>query len=360
MPPSSLVTQAEAAFAAFFPQDTLIQLEALGQGLINDTWLAHSQSGGVYVLQRLNTTVFPQTQQVQENWVKTVDYLHTCLAAEGETGLRLFQVYRTGSRASCVQDAQNCWWRLFSYIKDSTALSSVETSQQAEALGASLGRFHRLLAGFNPQSLARPGREIHNLAVHLVEYDALRPTAQVPEDAFCAAQIQEGRVALQPFQDAQNQGRFRQQVIHGDPKVSNFLFAKDKKKVISLIDWDTVRCGPLLHDLGDALRSCCNPQGEEAQELVFQGQLFEAWLRGYRSQAAALLGPEEDRWLIDSVQYISFELGLRFYKDYLAGNPYFKVYFPQQNLQRARGQFTLAASIAKQSPELSALLKAAP
>jgi hypothetical protein len=359
MQSSPLHVQAETTFSAFFPQDPLALLQPLGQGLINDTWLAQSRSGGLYVLQRLNIHVFPQAQQVQENWVRVVEHIHSSWAAEGATELCLFQVQRTATGASSVCDSQNSVWRLFSYIQGTSALTAVDQSPQAEALGACLGRFHRVLADLSPHSLTPPGRVIHDLPLHLAQYDALRAAAPQPEDAFCARQIQEGRAALQPFQEAQDQGKFRQQVIHGDPKVGNFLFAKDKKRVISLIDWDTVRWGPLLHDLGDALRSCCNPQGEEAQELIFQRPLFAAWLRGYLSQAADLLGPEEKRWLIESVHYISFELGLRFYKDYLAGNPYFKVQYPQQNLHRARGQFALARSIATQYSELSALLKAA-
>ncbi len=57
----------------------------------------------------------------------------------------------------------------------------------------------------------------------------------------------------------QARDRLSHRVIHGDPKAANFLFAADTDRAVSLIDFDTVKPGLLLHDLGDCLRSCCNP-----------------------------------------------------------------------------------------------------
>ena len=49
--------------------------------------------------------------------------------------------------------------------------------------------------------------------------------------------------------------------------------------------------------------------------------------------------------MYDAIRLIAFELGLRFFTDYLAGNVYFKVKYPEHNLARALVQFKLTESI---------------
>ena len=148
-------------------------------------------------------------------------------------------------------------------------------------------------------------------------------------------------------------------VIHGDPKVANFLFDEAGERIISLFDLDTVKPGLLLHDLGDALRSCCNLAGEtpaDPEDARFDPGLFAAWLQGYSAEARDLLSASDLEFLVNAVALISFELGLRFYADYLEGDRYFKVASADQNLQRALTQFQLVRSIETQHDELSTLI----
>ncbi len=53
----------------------------------------------------------------------------------------------------------------------------------------------------------------------------------------------------------------------------------------------------------------------------------------------------ERYYLYDSVRLITFELMMRFFSDYLAGDRYFKVRYDGQNLLRARVQMQLCRSI---------------
>jgi len=61
--------------------------------------------------------------------------------------------------------------------------------------------------------------------------------------------------------------------------------------------------------------------------------------------AAEFLTAAERHYLYDSIRLITFELGLRFFEDYLAGSVYFKTHYPEQNLNRARVQFRLCEAI---------------
>ena len=54
---------------------------------------------------------------------------------------------------------------------------------------------------------------------------------------------------------------------------------------------------------------------------------------------------------------ITFEIGLRFLTDFLAGDTYFKVHREGHNLDRCRTQFKLVESIEQQEDEMDRLVE---
>ena len=96
------------------------------------------------------------------------------------------------------------------------------------------------------------------------------------------------------------------------------------------------------------VRSGANPAGEDAPDLesvAFDADLYDAIARGYLREAGAFLTPREIALLPKSVEVLTFELGIRFLADYLRGDNYFKIGYPDHNLHRARVQFKLLESI---------------
>jgi Ser/Thr protein kinase RdoA (MazF antagonist) len=147
--------------------------------------------------------------------------------------------------------------------------------------------------------------------------------------------------------------------IHGDPKVNNVLLDARSGEAIALVDLDTVKPGLVHYDIGDCLRSACNPLGEETltpEKVGFDLQLCAALLEGYGAAAGAILSDADHAYLYDAIRLLSFELGLRFFSDHLAGNVYFHTVRPGHNLDRALVQFHLTASIEAQEQEIRALL----
>jgi Ser/Thr protein kinase RdoA (MazF antagonist) len=137
-------------------------------------------------------------------------------------------------------------------------------------------------------------------------------------------------------------------MFHGDPKVNNIMIDDITGKGTAMIDLDTVSPGLIHFDFGDALRSICNPAGEEETNLakvVFDEDLCTAFCKGYMREAGAFLTDADRGYLYDSIRLLPFELGLRFFRDYLNGNRYFKTSTPEQNLNRARVQFRLCESV---------------
>jgi hypothetical protein len=121
-----------------------------------------------------------------------------------------------------------------------------------------------------------------------------------------------------------------------------------------------VKPGLIHYDIGDCLRSGCNPLGEETENweaVEFDPEIGAAILEGYLAQAGNFLTATDYEYLFDSIRLLPFELGVRFFTDYLAGNVYFKVKHPQHNLQRALVQFKLTESIEAHEADIRRIIE---
>jgi len=259
-----------------------------------------------------------------------------------------------GKNGDTYRDEDGAVWRLVNLIPGRT-FETISNTSQAEELGCCLGIFHRLLSTLNHAELGDTLPGFHNTPAYLDQYDRIwneRAGNLEPEVSLCHRFIGARRdlATLLTEAPALSEG-----VIHGDPKVANFIFAEANDRVVGLIDLDTVRHGLLLHDIGDALRSCCNTLGESPaapENIRFALDLFAAWIKGYFKEAGLLLTDADKAHIVQAVRVIGFELGLRFVTDHLQGDRYFKIRFPGHNLIRARVQFRLVESIEDQMTDL--------
>ena len=150
--------------------------------------------------------------------------------------------------------------------------------------------------------------------------------------------------------------------MHGDPKVNNILFDQQTNLAMSMIDLDTVKSGLIHYDIGDCLRSGCNALGEdfaEWEDVSFDTELCSAILSGYLEVGRSFLTEYDYAYIYDAIRVITFELGLRFFTDYLAGNQYFTVKYPEHNLQRSLVQFRLLESIEAQASIIQKIIQSA-
>jgi len=343
---------ARAALAFFLPDQPVVSIEPLGQGNINDTWRVTLAVGRRLVLQRLHPHVFPDVAAVMAN----VRLVTAHLARAAASGLAFFRlVAAPDGRDHCI-DAAGCCWRLLTHIDGTRTLASLVTPAQAEAVGDLLGAFHLLTADLDPDLLADPLPDFHVTPRYLAHYDAIcrkHSRTNDKRETFCREIVATLRPTATFLENAR--GQLSRRVIHGDPKAANFLFAAETDRAVSLIDFDTVKPGLVLHDLGDCLRSCCNRVGEhgaDPEAIVFDPDMFQALMSGYLRRAAHLLVPADRELLVVAAALISFELGLRFFTDHLEGDRYFKVSRHGDNLHRALVQFHLNRSICWQRGDL--------
>ncbi len=328
-----------------------MDISPLGEGNINETLKVTLPNGQAWVLQRLHPGVFQDAAAVMSNMRLVTELLNQ----QPKANLKFFRLGTNPDGLDQYTDATGCSWRILSYIKDCHTLSQVHSPAQARAIGELLGHFHKLSSELNPEQLNDSLPGFHQTPRYLLHFDELEVKKRFDDTAErqCIEHIELLR-SLATVLESQKEA-LSHRVIHGDPKVGNFLFDRGTEQAVSLIDLDTVKPGLLLHDLGDCLRSCCNQQGEShprPETTSFNPLLFGALMEGYLQRAAQLLNGTDRALLVQSAAVISFELGLRFFIDHLEKDHYFKVHHPGQNLDRARIQLQLSVSILEQRERL--------
>jgi Ser/Thr protein kinase RdoA (MazF antagonist) len=344
----------------------IMQVQPFGSGNINDTFLVTvgSVDPQRFVLQRINTQVFQQPQLVMQNMRIFSEHVHECLAADAFCFNRRWEVPRVLlTLDGCdhyAQDGQ--FWRSISFIEGTQTFDTIQDLHHAQETGFGLGMFHRSISALPTAQLADTLPGFHITPSYLRQFDEvvatnIPPTS--PEVGHCLRFIAERRAGAALLEDAKDRGELPLRTIHGDPKINNVLIDNTTHQAISLIDLDTIKPGLIHYDIGDCLRSGCNPAGEETadwQAVHFEPELAQAMLQGYLASAQDFLTDNDYKYVYDSLRLLAFELGLRFFTDYLNGSVYFKTKYPEHNLFRALVQFRLAESIESQASTIGKII----
>jgi Ser/Thr protein kinase RdoA (MazF antagonist) len=357
-----------AAAEQFIPGSTVGQIREYGHGNVHDTFLVTpAASGGErFILQRLNQRVFPQPQLLLGNLAACTAHMRRRLLRSPLDNGRRWEpprVLPTREGRDHFIDAQGSCWRALSFIEAAQSLDTIRDAAHAREVGCALGLFHHLLSDLAPERLADTLPGFHVTPRYLNAYDAVLARSNPgnsPEINFALQFVSRRRHWAGVLERARERGRLQLRPIHGDPKVNNVMIDTATGQAVSLVDLDTVKPGLVHYDIGDCLRSGCNPLGEETsrwEEVRFEADLCRAILTGYLSQAGGSLTAHEYAYLYPAVRLIAFELGLRFFTDYLAGNVYFKARHRDHNLRRALVQFQLAAGIEAQESTLRLLIR---
>jgi Ser/Thr protein kinase RdoA (MazF antagonist) len=350
------LTHIASQFAASKP---VTEIRAFGSGNINDTFLVTVADAAEpqFVLQRINTHVFVQPELVMQNMRILTQHICDKLACENEPIGRRWAVPRvllTADNQAGWIEPDDTYWRAISFIDDSESIDIIQDIEHGREVGYALGRFHHLISDLDPELLADTLPGFHITPQYLAHYQQVRSTyaGEVDREVdYCLQFVRERQEWAQVLENAKEQGKLPLRPIHGDPKVNNVMICTSTQQAIGAIDLDTVKPGLVHYDIGDCLRSGCNPLGEETKDwesVRFDAQMCRAMLEGYLSQAQGFLTDNDYEYLFDSIRLIAFELGLRFFTDYLAGSVYFKVKYPRHNLDRALVQFKLTESIEAQ------------
>ena len=113
---------------------------------------------------------------------------------------------------------------------------------------------------------------------------------------------------------------------------------------------------PLYLELGDALRSWCNPEGEDSRDACFSIELFQAAIEGYAAELHSNIRAAEWQAIVTATQTIYIELAARFCADalnesYFGWNPEKFASRCEHNQVRAQGQLSAFHSLLSQSKQ---------
>ena len=309
-----------------------------GAGHINDTFLVDS-AAGEYVVQRINTAVFPDPEAITANIAAVHRHLRGALMPEPVP---------TPAGEWLAWDGSDPWraWRR----APGRPLGSGEASPAAlREAGALLGRFHGLLADLEPDAVREtlpgfhdPGRRLDALRA-VIAADPCGRVATVQDEIEMALGAE---LLVEVAADIMR--RVPRRVAHFDAKLDNILF--DNAAATALVDFDTVMPGAWFWDVGDLLRSGATTAAEDepqTEAVVVVPERYQAIVEGYR-EGLAIAGVS-DRDELEAVEaagaIVTYEQAVRFLTDWIAGDVYYRISRPQQNLDRARAQFRLLASM---------------
>ncbi len=336
-----------------------------GSGNINDTYLV-SMGQPVreyFILQRINQHVFRRPEWIMAN-LRTVN-AHVLMEMRTWEGRRweVMEIVPTASGEDYLFDEEGDFWRALTYIEGAHTHLSVRDARHAGEAGFALGTFQRLISDLDPRRLHDTLPGFHVMPRYLAHYDEVVQTHELPstpEVRYGMACVEQHRTWATRLDEACRAGVLRERPIHGDPKIDNIMIDDETGQAVSIIDLDTVKPGLVQFDIGDCLRSSCNPLGEETDrfdEVRFDLDLCRVILEGYLPEVAAFYTPADYAYVYDGLRTLAFEMALRFFTDYLEGDVYFKTRYPEHNLNRAMVQFRLLESIEAQEREIRQLIE---
>lgn len=333
-----------------------VSCEPYGCGHINATYLAVTVSGRRYILQKINHHTFRDVAGLMENITSVTEFLRT----KTDDLRSVLTLVKTADGASYLH-AQEGYWRVYDFVEDTICLQQPETDEDFYQSAVGFGTFQQLLAEFPAEKLHETIPNFHNTPdryrafLETLERDPMRRAAQVqPEIEFALARQSE----MAALQTALKAGELPLRVTHNDTKLNNVLFDRRTRKALCVLDLDTVMPGSSLYDYGDSIRFGAATAAEDEKDLSKMGinlHLFQVYTAGYLA-ACKSLTPKELELLPLGAKIITLELAVRFLTDYLDGDRYFRVAYPEHNLVRARAQMKLVADMEAHWDEMQAIV----
>jgi len=338
-----------------------------GNGHINDTYLVTTTPAEApdYILQRKNHKIFKDVPGMMKNIVITTDHIRNQLVAAGEKDVkRKVMTYIPAKDGKMfVNDNEGNFWTLFLFIADSCGVESIQNPEQAYNAARAFGHFQQQLADLPGEKLIETIPNFHNGISRLNDFKSAiskDSAKRVGDNQILIKKILDRSADMTSLQQWLNNKKLPLRITHNDTKINNILFDKDNN-TLCVIDLDTVMPGSALYDFGDAIRSLGNTAPEDEpnlEKIKFNKEIFEAFAKGYLSEAKAFLTPIEIDNLAFSCRYMAWEQAMRFFTDYLNGDVYYKTDYQGHNLVRTKAQIRYLEVLEENKDAMDGIVKA--
>lgn len=331
----------------FLIEGKVESVKPLGNGLINDTFRVVTEGDAPdYVLQRINNNIFTNVDLLQHNIEAVTGHIRRKLEAAGADDIdrKVLRFVPTQQGKTYYLDNEGRYWRVSVFIPDAVTYEQVDPTSSRNA-GKAFGEFESMLVDL-PEQLGETIPDFHNMelrARQLQEAIEQDKAGRVAGVADIIADLQKDMHEMCKAERLFREGKLPKRICHCDTKVNNMMYDK-QGNVLCVIDLDTVMPSFVFSDYGDFLRTGANFVAEDdpkIENVGFNQDIFRAFTEGYIESARSFLTPVEVENLPYAVALFPFMQCVRFFADYLNGDTYYKIAYPEHNLVRTRNQQAL-------------------
>jgi Ser/Thr protein kinase RdoA (MazF antagonist) len=332
-----------------------------GSGHINDSYCATFYQADMrmrYILQRINQTIFKDPVALMENIQRVTSHLASKMSGEPDRNRLTLTLVPARDQKAWYVDAVGNHWRAYRFIEEAHTYEAVESTKQAFQAAKAFGRFQELLVDLPSPPLHETIMDFHHTPKRFAALEQAIDSDAAGR-AIMAKQEIEFAFKRNSIASVLLNKNLPKRIAHNDTKFNNVMLDDVTGEGICVIDLDTVMPGLVLYDFGDMVRTTTSPAQEDERDLskvTMQFSMFEALVRGYLASTGSFLTKEEKELLVFSAKLSTFEQGIRFLTDYLAGDVYYKVRRDEHNLDRCRTQLKLLESIELQEERMDRLI----
>lgn len=324
--------ETESVLRAFGIKGAIDQVALFGYGHINDSYKVKLESG-VFLLQKINTSIFQLENELEQNLSRLL-HIDTSLFP---------QHLQASGRIHYKND--NDLWRLSAFIQNSYSPLNPSFEETLEAVKG-YGAFMALNDGLTVSEFKETIPHFHHLGRRLIalnkaiELDRANRLSSVSREL---AQVSSYEWIEETYTEL-TKSNLPKRVCHNDTKSTNVLLDKDTQKLLKVVDLDTVGPGYALYDFGDMMRSmlASHPENEpDIDNLEVLEDRYEHMLDTYVVASNGILTDQEIQSLGFGGMYMTYIMAVRFLTDYLNGDTYYRVAYPEENIVRAKNQLKL-------------------
>ena len=344
--------------ARFQLDSKAVSCDRYGCGHINETYLVVTESGRRYILQKISNRAFPDVAGLQENIAAVTQFLHT----QTDDPYGALTLIPTDEGKMWLHWGENSDWRVYDFIEGAVCLQAPETPEDFYQSAIAFGTFQQQLAGFPAETLHETIKNFHNtpdrfrIFKEVLARDVMGRAKDVaPEIEFALAHEEVGGRLVGLLKE----GKLPLRVTHNDTKLNNVMLSEGERKPMCVIDLDTTMPGLSAYDFGDSIRFGAATAREDEKDLSkmeMDLDLFRIFTRGFLTACPGLT-EEERKALPLGAMTMTLECGVRFLTDYLDGDHYFGIHYPDHNLDRCRTQFKLVTDMEAKWDEMMKIVE---
>lgn len=338
------------------------QIQEFGHGHINSTYkVSLTNNANEYILQKINHNIFKDVEMLQNNIQRIIQHIRAKLEARGETDIqrKTLTIIPTHDNKLYYFDGTN-YWRMMLLIANSFTYEAVTPEYSATA-GEAFADFQQMLSDLPGEPLGETIPDFHNMEFRLQQFSealALDPVNRAENVRELIEAIHQRASDMVICQELYRKGVLPKRINHCDTKVNNMLF-DENGKVLCVIDLDTTMPGFVVSDIGDFMRTAGNTGLEDdtnLDKIQFNMDIFKAYTGAYIKVARNFLSEMEIDLLAFGAKLMTYMQLTRFLTDYINGDTYYKIQYPEHNLQRSKAQYKLLISIEENFDEMQAFV----